>query len=149
MIAPKIVFLAIAVAAWAVVPAGATTSHKILNSVLESGNPDTTISSGYTTLEAASVRCPYSTCTFSMNIMQNVGKATCSSEWAIVGLVDGNSVDGGPYVSELPGSEKYVTRDWQGQYSVTYGKHTIAYQIYLPCSANVYQWSVMYLVTTP
>lgn len=145
----KIVFLSVAVAAWAVVPAGATTSHKILNTVLESGNPNGTLSSGYTTLETASVRCPDSTCTLSMSIMQNVSEATCQSEWAIVGLVDGNSVDGGPYVSQLPGSGKHVTRDWQGQYTVTYGKHTIAYQIYLPCSANANQWSVMYLVTTP
>lgn len=130
--------------------AGATTtSHKVVNTILESGNTGQTLSSGYTTMETAGSRCTYSTCTVSMQIMASVGKATCSSEWAIVGLVDGNSVDGSPYQSDLPSDGKFQTRTWQGQYTVSNGNHTLAFQIYLPCSANAYQWSVNYMLTTP
>jgi hypothetical protein len=128
---------------------GATTSHTVLNTVLESGNTGQTLSAGYTTMETASVRCRYSSCTISMNIMSSVGNATCTDEWKIVGLVDGNSVDGAPYVAQLPVSGKFQTRNWQGQYTVGNGGHTIAFQLYVPCPVNAYQWSVSYLMTTP
>lgn len=129
--------------------ANGTTLHKVLTTVLESGNTGQTLSSGYTTMETASAKCAYSSCTVSMQIMASVGKATCTNEWAIVGLVDGNSVDGGPYQSALPSGGKYQTRTWQGEYTISNGNHTLAFQLYLPCSANAYQWSVNYMVTTP
>ncbi|HLY05796.1 MAG TPA: hypothetical protein VKR31_08625 [Rhizomicrobium sp.] len=130
-------------------PAGATASHKVVNTILDSGNTGQTLSSGYTTMETAGSRCTSSTCTVSMQVMASVGKATCTSEWAIVGLVDGNSVDGGPDQSDLPSNGKYQTRTWQGQYTVSNGNHTFAFQIYVPCSTNAYQWSVNYMLTTP
>lgn len=129
--------------------ASATMMHKVLSTVLDSGNPGQTLSGGYTTMETAGVKCTYSTCTVSMQIMASVGKATCTSEWAIIGLVDGNSVDGGPYQNQLPSNGKYQARTWQGQYTISNGSHTVAFQIYLPCSANAYQWSVDYMLTTP
>ena len=146
-IVPVVTGMALALAMAA--PAGATTIHKLLNTVLESGNTGQTLSSGYTTMETASIKCRYTNCTVSMQIMSNVGNATCTSEWAIVGLVDGNSVDGSPYVSQLPASGKFQTRNWQGQYSISYGNHTIAFQLYVPCPVNAYQWSVDYTLTTP
>jgi len=127
--------------------AATTTSHKVINTVLESGNLGQTLSSGYTTIETAGVKCTYSTCTVSMQIMANVGKATCTSEWAIVGLVDGNSVDGGPLLEALPAAGNVQTHVWQGIYTTGGGYHTLTFQIYLPCSANADQWSVRYLVT--
>jgi hypothetical protein len=129
--------------------AEATTSRTILTTVLESGNTGQTLSTGYTTMETAQVKCRYSSCTVSMEIMANVGNATCTNEWAIVGLVDGNSVDGAPYVGQLPAPPKYQTRNWQGQYTVINGNHTIAFQLYVPCPVNAYQWSVDYTLTTP
>ena len=140
--------VAVALAAPTTAPASSTT-HKVLNTILESGNTGQTLATGYTTMETATDKCGYSSCTVSMEIMANVGKSTCSGEWAIVGLVDGNSVDGGPYQSGLPGSGKYQTRDWQGQYTVSSGSHTFAFQIYVPCPVNAYQWSVNYMLTTP
>jgi hypothetical protein len=129
--------------------AGATIVHKLLNTVLESGNTGQTLSKGYTTMETASVKCGYSSCTVSMNIMASVANATCTNEWAIVGLVDGNSVDGAPYVSQLPKAGINQVRNWQGQYTVSNGNHTIAFQLYVPCPVNAYQWSVSYMLTTP
>jgi len=129
--------------------ASCTTPHKVVSTILESGNPGQTLSSGNTTMETATTKCPRTTCTVSMEIMANVGKATCTDEWKIIGLVDGNSVDGGPYLSQLPGSGRYQTRNWQGQYTLANGRHTFAFQIYVPCSANAYQWSVNYMLTTP
>jgi hypothetical protein len=130
-------------------PAGATTLHNLLTTVLESGNTGQTLSTGYTTMETASMKCRYSSCTVSMDIMASVGNATCTNEWAIIGLVDGNSVDGGPYVGQLPASPKFQVRNWQGQYTIGNGNHTIAFQLYVPCPVNAYQWSVSYLLTTP
>lgn len=126
-----------------------TVLHKVVDVVLESGNPGNTISKGYTTLETATVNCPHSSCTLGMNIMSAVGEATCTNEWAIIGLVDGNSVDGGPYIDGLPHSGNVQTRNWQGEYQVTSGSHTIAFQLYVPCDVNADQWSVDYMVTTP
>src|SRR5689334_22652523 len=96
-------FVAVAVAvaagfayAHARVLSATTTIHKLKNIVLESGNLGRTLNKGYNTIEQASISCNYYPgCTLGMNIMSNVGTATCKSEWAIVGLVDGNSVDGG------------------------------------------------------
>lgn len=129
--------------------ANGTTFHKVISTVLESGNPGQTLSSGNTTMETAAAKCPYSSCTVSMQIMANVGQATCTSEWKVIGLVDGNSVDGGPYLSQLPGAGRYQTRTWQGQYALSNGNHTLAFQIYVPCAATAHQWSVNYMVTTP
>jgi hypothetical protein len=84
-----------------------------------------------------------------MSIMSNVGTATCKSEWAIVGLVDGNYVDGGPLLESLPNAGETQTHVWQGIHTVGAGTHTITFQLYLPCSANANQWSVRYLTTTP
>ena len=149
MIANRIVPFAAALVLAIPGAAGATTLHTLLNTVLESGDTGQTLSSGYTTMETAQLKCPYSQCTVSMNIMASVGAATCTSEWAIIGLMDGNSVDGGPYVGELPGSGRTQVRNWQGQYVISNGKHTAAFQLYVPCDANAYQWSVSYTVTTP
>lgn len=133
----------------AIVPS--TTTHKLVDVVLESGNPRQTLNTGYTTMETASIKCAgRGSCTIAMSIMQNINNATCTQEeWAIVGLVDGNSVDGGPYQSAVPGNGNYQTRTWQGAYTINPGKHTIAYQVYAPCALNANQWSVSYLVTSP
>jgi hypothetical protein len=128
--------------------AGTTVLLKPVDIVLESGDPALTLSTGYNTIESSAVRCPSGNgCVLGLKIMSAIGKATCaSSEWAIVGLVDGNSVDGGPFVDVLPNSDKTQTRNWQGEYAVAYGTHTVAFQIYVPCPATAYQWSVSYLV---
>ena len=123
--------------------------HKITHVVLDAGNPGETLSSGYSTVEQATVPCSYyNTCTLAMRIMANVGQATCKGEWAIVGLVDGNSVDGGPLVEALPSVGNTQTNVWQGTYTILgTTTHKIAFQLYLPCSANLNQWSVRSLVT--
>lgn len=128
--------------------ASATVILRPANIVLESGNPGQTLSAGYTTLETAMVRCAdVAGCVLGLNIMSTVGQATCANEWAIVGLVDGNSVDGGPLVDPLPGPGKTQTRNWQGVYAIAFGNHTIVFQNYVPCPATAYQWSVRYLMT--
>jgi hypothetical protein len=130
-------------------PSAATTEHLLKSVILESGNPGNTLTKGYSSIEQASVYCGYSVCTLGMRIMSNVGTATCKSEWAIVGLVDGNYVDGGPLLESLPNAGETQTHVWQGMYTVGVGNHTITFQLYLPCSANANQWSVRYLLTAP
>ena len=130
-------------------PSAPTVRHKFTYAVIESGNLGKTLAKGYTTVEQATVYCYYSACTLGLSIMANVGEATCKSEWAIVGLVDGNYVDGGPLVESLPNSGETQSHVWQGVYRVGAGNHTISFQLYLPCSANANQWSVRYLLTRP
>lgn len=120
-----------------------------LTAVLESGNPGATLAKGYSTIETATAVCNYATCTLGLSIMSNVGQATCKNEWAIVGVVDGNSVDGGPLLEALPSPGLTQTHVWHGLYSVKTGSHTIAFELYLPCAANANQWSVRYLIATP
>jgi hypothetical protein len=130
-------------------PSAATTRHHPKSIILESGNLGKTLTKGYSNIEQASVYCGYSVCTLGLSMMSNVGTATCKSEWAIVGLVDGNYVDGGPLVESLPNAGETQTHIWHGVYTVGVGNHTITFQLYLPCSANANQWSVRYLITTP
>lgn len=128
-----------------------TVIHTVLGAILQSGNPGQTLSQGYTTIDTESMQCVYSEgCTLGMTIMSAVSKATCTQkEWAIVALVDGNSVDGGPFVDSLPGSGKTQTRNWEGAYTVSNGTHTITFELYVPCPTTADQWSVDYLITTP
>src|SRR5215469_13111591 len=151
-IAPLIVGAIMTTSGTANVQAHAVTSvtSKIGSVVLDAGNVGETLASGYTTIEQKTIWCGhYSGCTFAMSIMASVGEATCKSEWAIVGLVDDSSVDGGPLLEALPNPGSTQTHMWQGIYTAGLGYHTVTFQLYLPCSANAYQWSVRYLVTIP
>src|SRR5262249_4832381 len=104
----------VAGAIMAVTPAGAAQLHKITHVVLDARNPGETLSSGYSTIDQTTVLCR---CTLAMRIMANVGQATCSGEWAIVGLVDGHYVDDGPLVEALPSAGHTQTNVWQGAYT--------------------------------
>lgn len=126
--------------------------HRIGRLVFQTGNPGKTLSAGYTTMDQETVSCNSfrsNLCTIAMRIMSNVGESTCQSQWAIVALVDGNSVDGAPLLGTLPGRGHTQTQVRQGRFTTAYGKHLITFQIYLPCAANANQWSVRYLVTYP
>ena len=130
-------------------PAGAAQLHKVKQVILDAGNPGKTLSTGYTTLEQTTIQCTIGfDCTLAMRIMANVGQATCKGEWAVVGLVDGNTVDGGPLVEALPSAGNTQTNIWQGMYTILgTTTHKVTFQLYLPCSANLNQWSVRYLTT--
>ena len=127
---------------------GTPVTTKLKNVFLDAGNPGKTLNSGNTTIESTQVVCIYSDCTFAMSIMANVGQATCKDEWAIVGLVDGHKVDGGPLLESLPNEGNTQTHTWQGIYTTGSGSHTLTFQLSLPCPANANQWSVRYLITT-
>ena len=134
----------------AAAPAGAAQRHKIRHVILDSGNPGETLSKGYTTIEQTTIHCSsYTSCTLAMRIMANVGQPTCKGEWAIVALVDGHYVDGGPLVEALPSAGNTQTNVWQGIYKTGAYYNTIAFELYLPCPANANQWSVRYLITEP
>ena len=127
----------------------AAESH-IISTVLESGNPHQSLRSGDTTIEVANVSCDYSIgCSVEMTIMASLSNASCQNEWAILGLVDGNSVDGGPLQNELPRPGNQQTARWQGSVKVPIGSHTLAFQLYVPCSATADQWSVNYTLARP
>ena len=130
--------------------AGAAQRHRIRHVFLDAGNPGETLSTGYSTIEQTTIHCSsYLGCTLAMRIMANVGQATCNGEWAIVALVDGHNVDGGPPVEALPSAGKTQTNVWQGTYSAGSYSHTITFELYVPCPANANQWSVRYLITAP
>lgn len=122
----------------------------LINTFLDSGNPQTTLSVGNTTLETAQTNCLYGTrCTLAMTIMASVGAATCTKEWAIIGLVDGNAVDSEPLQNPLPHDGNQQTARWQGAAKLSHGDHTATFQIYVPCPATAEQWSVKYDLTVP
>ena len=131
-------------------PAGAAQRHKVRHVILDSGNPGETLSKGYSTIEQTTTTCNSRVgCTLAMRIMANVGQATCKGEWAIVGLVNGTNVDGGPLVEALPSAGKTQTNVWQGIYKTGAYYNTISFELHLPCPANANQWSVRYLITKP
>lgn len=124
--------------------------HKLDRVVLDAGNLGKTLPQGYSTIEDAAVECTnFSGCTLSLSILANVGTATCKDEWAIDGEVDGVSVDGAPMQAPLPIPGTTRTELWQGDWHVVRDPHTITFQVYLPCAANINQWSVRYLITEP
>jgi hypothetical protein len=156
MLAGRFLFLG-SIALALIAEAGSTSAlAKSTNTVLltplgiayVSGNYGQTMPEGITTIDTTQVRCNFvGGCVLGLSVMSTVGKATCTDQWAINELVDGNSVDGGPYVDKLPGSERTATRNWQGSYSVRYGVHTVAIQLNVPCPTTAYQWAGAYLVT--
>jgi hypothetical protein len=128
------------------VPCASANAAETFHVVVESGNPGTTLAKGYTTLETATMQCErLGGCMISMRIMSAISEATCKGQWAIVGLVDGNSVDGGPYQEGLPPSGETHTGTWQGAIQVKDGTHTVAFQLNVPCPATADQWSVRYM----
>ena len=130
--------------------AGAAQRHKIRHVVLDAGNLGKTLSKGYSTIEQTTIHCNSRVgCTFAMRIMANVGQATCKGEWAIVGLVNGTKVDGGPLVEALPSAGNTQSYVWQGIYKTNSYYNTVAFELHLPCSANANQWSVRYMITEP
>ena len=126
-----------------------TSPHGIAHVVLHAGYLGKTLNKGYSTIEQATVFCGYQDCPIGLRVMANVGTATCMDQWAIVGLVDGNSVDGGPLLESLPNTGKTETSMWQGTYTVGTGTHTVTFDVSLPCSANINQWSVRYVIAEP
>jgi hypothetical protein len=120
-------------------PAG---EHKVFATYVNSGAPSVTIPSiTATTIDQATVRCPKPTCTLSITSMQEVGpNSTPGTQWAIPVEVDGETVDGGPYQGPFAATQ-FETGYWQGNVSVTKGKHTITWQTYGEGSYELQLWA--------
>ena len=74
------------------------------------------------------------------------------SPWTIVVLVDGNYVDNGPYLGDVPNTSEYFVKagSWQGTYQVSSGTHTVDFQVFsLYDDMYLYQWSDAVTVLAP
>ena len=102
----------------------------------------------FTDVDHYKVNCPKPTCMLEISIME---QATFSDDatkpWAIPVWVDGNSVDGGPYVGTL--SSFAVMGNWQGKYAVTQGQHTVLFQTYGQANYSMGHWADAVTVSTP
>jgi hypothetical protein len=103
-----------------------------------------------TTFDSTTVHCPRGTCTLALSAMLEIHSADYQGEWGIVAMVDGQYVDSpyGPYQGFEP-IASYATGNWQGNYPVSRGPHTVTFQIYPQISVLLDQWSDSVFIATP
>lgn len=122
--------------------------HKVLTTYAHAGIGGAVPALTFTDVDSYHVVCSKPTCLFEISIME---QATFSDDatkpWAIPVWVDGNSVDGGPYVGIL--SSFAVAGNWQGSYAVTHGTHTVLFQTYGQANYSMGHWADTVTVTTP
>jgi hypothetical protein len=96
----------------------------------------------FTPVDETVVRCPKQNCTLSLSAMQQVGPTSVEgTAWAIVVQVDGAAIDNGPYQGQLSPTV-FLVGNWQGQISVSRGKHTITWLTYADMSGyQLNEWS--------
>lgn len=129
-------------------PPPAVPKHKVLLTYANAGIGGAVPALTFTDVDTYHVTCGKPTCMLEITTMQ---QATFSDDatkpWAIPVWVDGNSVDGGPYVGTL--SSFAVMGSWQGKYSVTQGTHTVLFQTYGQANYSMGHWADTVTVTSP
>lgn len=129
-------------------PPPAVPKHTVLSTYANAGIGGAVTALTFTDVDHYKVNCNKPTCMLEISTMQ---QATFSDDatkpWAIPVWVDGNSVDGGPYVGTL--SSFAVMGNWQGKYAVTQGAHTVLFQTYGQANYSIGHWADTVTVTTP
>lgn len=129
-------------------PPPAVPKHKVLLTYANSGIGGSVTALTFTDVDTYHVNCGKPTCTLELSAMQQATFASDPTKpWAIPVWVDGNSVDGGPYVGNL--SSFAVMGNWQGKYAVTQGIHTVLFQTYGQSNYSMGHWADVVTVTTP
>jgi|SRR5579862_3204737 len=134
----------------------AATSHKLVRTYLDSGNPGTAMVDGLNLVTATAVVCPKddSTCTLALSAMDQVCGGGIGTPFQIIVTVDGTQVDAGEWVANNAPSESSNCGggSWADNYAVSTGKHQV--ELYTDWSVGTGgltqgQWSINYAVTTP
>ncbi len=107
--------------------------HALYGTWMDSGYNSNSLVAGFNPIDSTTVTCANAAgCTILLEIMAEAGfNSTAGNSWAIVGMVDGNFVDNGPYQGILPTTGAYVTGNWRGSYAVAKGTHTVSFQLYV------------------
>ena len=122
--------------------------HTVLLTYANSGIGGAVSALTFTDVDHYKVNCAKPTCTLELStMMQATFSDDATKPWAIPVWVDGNSVDGGPYVGTL--SSFAVMGNWQGKYEVTNGMHTVLFQTYGQANYSIGHWADVVTVTTP
>jgi len=103
-------------------------------------------------IDSQEVTCPASagSCTFTVAAnVQATGGANAGNEWAILALVDGASIDFGPFQGELLADGNYTTGYELQSVSVAPGKHTLSAQVYSYYGATVGYYQIQYSAYKP
>ena len=123
--------------------------HKIKGTILNSGYYGAS-GSGFTDLgQTQSVTCK-KTCTLAISAMAQLCSFGSGSnpDVAISVLVDGNSVDGGPFAGQATANICNII-NWQGVYAAAIGTHSVDFQVYDSSLTFVAQNSERTDVTSP
>jgi hypothetical protein len=126
----------------------AVAKHTVLLTYANAGIGGSVDALTFTDVDSYKVNCKKPTCMLEITTMQQATFSDDSTKpWAIPVWVDGNSVDGGPYVGAL--SSFAVMGNWQGRYAVTEGVHTVLFQTYGQANYSIGHWADSVTVTTP
>lgn len=130
----------------------------IFNKALKStsvavGEPDITIPAGFTNIDSPlGFTCPGpTTCTVAAEMNVQAGNNTLSGNgWALLGMLDGSYMDGGPYVGELLTDSRFSVAHWTVTAGgVTPGHHTLQTQIYTDFGAELANYEIVYRLYKP
>lgn len=130
----------------------------IFNKALKStsvvvGEADITIPSGFTNIDSPlGFTCPGpTTCTVAAEMNVQLGENTISGNgWALLGMLDGSYMDGGPYVGELLTDGRFSAAHWTATLGgVTPGHHTLQSQVYTDDGAFLANYELVYRLYKP
>jgi len=126
----------------------AVPKHTVLLTYANAGIGGAVPALTFTDVDSYKVSCKKPTCMLEISaMMQATFSDDATKPWAIPVWVDGNSVDGGPYVGTL--SSFAVMGNWQGRVAVTQGNHTVLFQTYGQANYSMGHWADTVTVTTP
>lgn len=128
-------------------------NRSLKSTTQEIGTCCATVGSGFSNIDSAlTFTCPGpGTCTVTDEMVVQAGNNTIGgNRWALVGLLDGNYIDGGPFVGELLTDSNYSVATWTSAAgSVAPGKHTLQSQIYTDDGATLANWGITYRLYKP
>jgi hypothetical protein len=129
----------------------ASNAHKLVSVVIDTGDPFSTIPSGYTTIDTTTAVCGKPTCSIAVDISAQLGgQATAGNRWAVCAVVDGATAPlGCPFLGELPVDGTFVIGAGRQTFDVSKGTHTVGFEIYEDDSAIAGNYDVQYQVLTP
>jgi hypothetical protein len=124
-------------------------NHTLGASAFASGSGGTALNPGFNTINQRTVRCPVSSCTFTVESMIQV--ATPDGFWAVCPTVDGAFTNPPcPYQGSVPsGGSAYVTGNSRASITVGMGAHTVATTVYVDSASTLANWESDFALYTP
>jgi len=128
-------------------------NRSLKSSSFSFGEADVAIPPGFVNIDSPlGFTCPGpTTCTVAVEMNGQLGdNFTSSNGFALMGLLDGNFMDGGPYLGELLTDGRFSSGTWfVTNGNVAPGHHTLQTQVYTDDGAELANYEIVYRLYKP